>query len=98
MISTQYVPRDPIPHAAPFDRLRQRSVRGAGQERGWSGAPEALGVVLGHDARSGGHPPALAAEDRADRLGFAEGLILVALPLSTALWGLIGLGAWHLLG
>ena len=61
MISTQYVPRDLIPHAA-------------------------------H------HPQALAAEDRADRLGFAAGLILVALPLSTALWGLIGLGAWHLLG
>lgn len=54
-------------------------------------------MVLGHDARSGGHPPALAAEDRADGLGFATGLIL-SLPLSAGLWGLIGLGAWHLLG
>ena len=60
MISTQYVLRDPIPHAA-------------------------------H------HPPALAAEDRADGPGFVPAALL-ALVLSTGLWGLIGLGAWHLLG
>ncbi len=94
MISTQYVPQAPIPHAAPFDRLRRRSVRGAGQERGWSGAPEALGVVLGRGARSGDHPPALAPEDR---LPFVQAVGL-ALLLSAGLWGLIGLGAWHLLG
>ena len=97
MISTQYVPRDPIPHAAPFDHLRRGPMRGAGQERGWSGAPEALEVVLGRGARSGDHPPALAAEDRADRLPIAQAAWLI-LALSTGLWGLIGLGAWHLLG
>ena len=51
-------------------------------------------MVLGRGARSGDYPPALAPEDR---LPFVRALGL-ALPLSAGLWGLIGLGAWHLLG
>ena len=43
------------------------------------------------------HPLALAAEDRADRLGVVPAARLI-LALSASLWGLIGLGAWHLLG
>ncbi len=54
-------------------------------------------MVLGRGARSGDHPPALAAEDRADGPGFVSAALL-ALALSAGLWGLIGLGAWHLLG
>ncbi len=95
MISTQYVSRDPIPHAALFDRLRRGPVWGAGQERGWSDAPEALEVVLARGARSGDHLPALAPENRADRLPFPQGARMI-LALSAGVWGLIGLGAWHL--
>ncbi len=94
MISTPYVRQDPVPHAVPFDRLRGRPARGACQERGWSGAPEALGVVPGRGTRPGDRPPALAA---ADRLRFVQALRL-GLALSAGLWGLIGLGAWQLLG